>query len=264
MSGLNALFRQRIGISPNETITFETLPRVLSKTATTIPFENLGIMANMTSPVTKENLTHKILVNYEGGLCYELNSMLYFFLIENGFRAVLTRGVVYKEAAQQYMTLGRTHVTILIAHEGQTYLVDTGFGGNLPLKPVPLTGETVTSDNGQFRIRNENSGYGDYVLEMKLKHKDTDWRIGYAFDSRRPVTDVTEFDEIQTIIAEHPDSPFNKNRLITKLTRNGNVTLTNTSLTRWEDGSVTKEEIDPSRFRELLNRHFGIEMAAPE
>jgi len=262
MNELNALFRQRIGIPPNETITFETLPHVLAKTATTIPFENLGIMANKTSAVTKENLINKMLVRHEGGLCYELNSLLYFFLIENGFRAVLTRGVVYKQPLQTFMTLGRTHVTILVTHEGQTYLADTGFGGNLPLMPVPLTGETVTSDNGQFRVRNENSGYGDYMLEMKLKHKDADWRIGYAFDSLQPVTDVTEFGEIQTIIAEHPDSPFNKNRLITKLTSNGNVTLTDTSFTRWEDGNVTKEEIGPAKFQELLNRHFGTEKAA--
>lgn len=51
------------------------------------------------------------------------------------------------------MTIGRTHVTILLKHEGQIYLIDTGFGGNLPLKPVPLNGETVISQNGEFRIK---------------------------------------------------------------------------------------------------------------
>lgn len=128
----------------------------------------------------------------------------------------------------------------------------------MPLTPVPLTGETVASDNGEFRIRQVDSEHGDYVLEMKLKHKDADWRIGYAFDSKHPVTDVSEWNEIQRIIAEHEDSPFNKSPLITKITDQGNITLTNTSFTQWRDGVVTKEKIDDARFKELLKQYFGL------
>jgi N-hydroxyarylamine O-acetyltransferase len=80
-------------------------------------------------------------------------SILYLFLIENGFNAVLTRGVVFNNDTQAYLTHGRTHVTILLTHEEQTYVIDTGFGGNLPLKPVPLTGETLATSNGEFRIK---------------------------------------------------------------------------------------------------------------
>ena len=258
MSELNALFRKRVGIPKNEDITFEALNNVLEKTAKNIPFENLCIIENKTSDISKENLINKILVKKEGGLCYELNSIFYFFLIENGFNAILARGVIYENTAQQYLTLGRTHVTILITHEEQMYLIDTGFGGNLPLKPVPLTGETVTSNNGEFRIKKVNSEHGEYVLEMKLKHKDTDWKIGYAFDSKKLINDVSEFNEIQKIIAEHPESPFNKNPLITRLTTEGNLTLTNTSFTQRIDGIVIKEEIDNVRFKELLKQHFCI------
>lgn len=258
MNELNALFRKRIGIPENETITFEALDNILEKTAKKIPFENFCIIENKTNDINKENLINKILINNEGGLCYELNSIFYFFLIENGFNAVLARGVVYENATQEYLTLGRTHVTILITYEEQTYIIDTGFGGNLPLKPVPLTGETVTSTNGEFRINKVNSEHGDYVLEMKLKHKDTAWKIGYAFDSKKPIKDLSELNEIQTIIAEHQESPFNKNPLITRLTTGGNITLTNTSFTQWMDGIAAKENIDNVRFKELLKQHFGI------
>jgi N-hydroxyarylamine O-acetyltransferase len=233
------------------------LEHVLEQTAKTIPFENLCIINKKTGEISKESLANKMLVNREGGLCYELNGVLYFFLIENGFQAVLTRGVVYNHAAGEFLHIGRTHVTILLTHEGRTYVVDTGFGGNLPLAPVPLTGETVTSSNGEFRIKKAVTELGDYVLEMKLKHKDTEWRTGYAFDSKKPLADVSEFNEIQSIIAEHQASPFNKHPLLTKRTNGGNVTLTDTSFTQWDDGKVTKEKIDGTRFRELLNRHFG-------
>ncbi|MFS0556739.1 arylamine N-acetyltransferase family protein [Brevibacillus sp. 179-C9.3 HS] len=258
MSELNDLFRKRIGMPENETITFDTLDRLLDLTALAIPFENFCIIEERTSEITRQSVVEKILFRNEGGLCYELNSMLYFFLLENGFDANLIRGVVYKHDAGGYYTIGRTHATILLTHEGQTYLLDTGFGSNLPLKPVPLTGEAVSSRNGEFRIKKEQTEYGDYVLEMKLKHKDTDWRIGYTFDSRKLVTDVVELNEIQTIIARHELSPFNKSPLLTKLTERGNVTLTNSSFTQWMDGVMSKEEIDGERFKKLAKQYFGL------
>lgn len=259
MSKLNALFRERINFPENEKITFETLDDVLIKTAYSVPFENLCIIHNKIPVISKESLVNKLLVNKEGGLCYELNPLLYFFLFENGFNAVLIRAEVYHQETQRFNTLGRTHVAILATHKEQTYLIDTGFGGNLPLKPVPLTGDTMTSMNGQFRIKQEYSEHGDYWFEMKLKHKHTDWRIGYAFDSRKPVTDVSECNEIQKIIFEHQDSPFNKNPLITKLTNRGSITLTDTTFTQWEDGSVTKEKIDNVSFKKLIKYHFNLQ-----
>ena len=126
----------------------------------------------------------------------------------------------------------------------------------MPLNPVPLTGETAASSNGQFRIKKVNGEQGDYAIEMKLKHKDSDWRTGYVFDSKKTITDISECNAIQKIITEHQDSAFNKHPLITRLTNRGSVTLTNTSLTQWNDGIVTKEQIDSERFNELLNQHF--------
>jgi len=258
MCELNSLFRKRISVSLNKMITFEKLDYILEQTAKNIPFENLCIMGNKISDINKENLINKILVNKEGGLCYELNSIFYFFLIENGFDASLVRGVIYDNTNQAYSTIGRTHVAILVTHKKQTYLIDTGFGGNLPLKPVPITGEPVTSNNGEFRVNKGDSEFGDYVLEMKLKHKDMNWKIGYAFDSKKLINDVSEFNEIQTIIAKHQESPFNKKPLITRLTSTGNLTLTDTSFTQWIDGIDTKQEIDHAKFKELLKKHFGI------
>lgn len=63
MSQLNTLFRKRINIPEDEPITFESLETVLTRTAHSIPFENLCILANKTKPITQENLFNKILVN---------------------------------------------------------------------------------------------------------------------------------------------------------------------------------------------------------
>ncbi len=259
MKQLNGLFRKRIGIPDDEILTFEKLDNILVKTATSLPFENLSIISNKTSAITKESLITKMLVKNEGGLCYQLNPLLYFFLIENGFNAALVRGEVYNYATKDWSKLGRTHVIILVQHEGHTYLVDTGFGGNLPLKPVPINGEITSSVNGEFRVKAMESDYGDYILEMKLTYKDTEWKIGYAFDTKRPLENLAELNEVQGIIAQHKESRFNKTPLITQLTSDGNVTLTDTSFTQWINGKSKKEQIDNDKFKELARQHFGFQ-----
>lgn len=259
MESFNALFYKRIGLSGHETVSFEHLDSILEHMSKAIPFENLRILNRTTMDITKENLVQKIAIHHEGGLCYELNPMLYYFLIENGFDAELLRGTVYNHTDQRFSNAMGTHATILLTHEGHKYILDTGFGGNLPLKPVPFSGEAVVSSNGEFRIIPIDSEYGNFALEMKLKHKDTSWRVGYAFDTRVPVQDITkEMNEILDIVSESPDSSFNKNSLMTKLTERGSITLTDTSFTTHEDGHTTKEEIDQAQYEALKKRHFGM------
>ncbi|HYK72034.1 MAG TPA: arylamine N-acetyltransferase [Pseudoneobacillus sp.] len=259
MNNLNLLFRRRIGLQEDELVNFEKLDRVLEKTATAIPFENLCVISNTVADITQENLIQKILLRNEGGLCYELNTILYYFLKENGLDVNLARAIVFEHANQDYAAVGRTHVIILLNQHDQTFVVDTGFGGNLPLKPVPLSGEVVTSFNGEFRIRQEESAHGNYVLEMKLKHKDTDWKNGYAFHSQQLVIDIAEMNEVQKVITESTNSPFNKAPLMTRLTESGSQTLTSTSFTQWINGQIIKEDIAEKQFKELAKKHFEIE-----
>jgi N-hydroxyarylamine O-acetyltransferase len=258
MSNLNTLFRRRIGFPEHEEITFEKLDIILEKTAKTIPFENLSIIGNRTTDITKEHLINKLLTKNEGGLCYELNALLYLFLAENGFDIALVRGVIFDQHSQQWNTIGKTHVLNLITHRGQVYLADTGFGGNLPLRPVPLTGETAASANGEFCVKKEESDQGNYIFYMKLRDKDKEWKKEYAFHSAEAVDDVTDLNDIQKIILEHPESPFNKKKLITMLTDRGNATLTESSFTEWADGRSEKKEVDHKEFNEIAKNYFGL------
>lgn len=260
MESLNFLFRKRIGYSGSGTLTFGDLPALLTATSFALPFENLAVIERRGLPITRENLVTKLLVRNEGGLCYELNPLLYFFLRDNGFDVSMVRGTVYDSETKTFVATGRTHVTLLLRHQGETYIVDTGFGIYLPLQPVPLKGDTVSSRNGEFRIRpaiGENAIHGDFVFELKQRHKDIDWRTGYVFDSRNAIT-TAECEEIRQIIAEHPSSPFNKRPLVAKLTERGSITLTNMSLVITEDGNVSKEQVSPERFRDLLAMHFKL------
>lgn len=255
MSDLNLLFRERIGFPEEEPITFDKLAIVLEKTAKSIPFENMRVIEKSSRDITVENVVEKILDHHEGGLCYELNALLYRFLAENQFHVSLTRGVIYDHGSGNWSPTGNTHVVILLDYNGDLYVVDTGFGANLPLKPVPLSGETVVSENGEFRIKPSGEAY---VLEMKRRYKDEEWKTGYAFTIDKTFKDVSVLNEIQSIIAQSPESPFNRQPLITKLIDGGMMVLTATSFKILKDGEMQEEEIDASRFREIAERFFDM------
>ncbi|MFP3846924.1 arylamine N-acetyltransferase, partial [Priestia filamentosa] len=126
-----------------------------------------------------------------------------------------------------------------------------------PLKPVPLTGEEVHSSNGDFRVRNIKTEHGNYIFEMKVRNKDSDWKWGYAFDALESIGEIGELNEVQDIIVNHPQSPFNKKPLITRLTHDGNVTATEQSFTEWKDGKMTKREMNRKEFEKLIQNYFG-------
>lgn len=259
LDDFNKAFRNRIGFPEYEPIIFENLNTVLEKTARTLPFENLAILANQTKEITKDNLIRKMIQQKTGGVCYELNAILYLFLQENGLDVSLIRGAVYNEREESWSETGQTHAANLVFHHGEPYLVDTGFGSNLPLTPVPLTGETIVSASGEFRVKKEKSPYGDYILELKLKHKHTEWKTGYAFDSKIKVNELSELNGMQEVIMYHPASPFNKKPLVTRRTERGTITLTDTSLTEWTDEEQTKQEVTEETFHQAAQDFFGID-----
>ncbi|WP_026696127.1 arylamine N-acetyltransferase family protein [Peribacillus kribbensis] len=258
MTILNESFRKRIGFPLRETLTFDKLKLVLKKTAQTIPFENTCIMSQMTAPITKESLTKKIIDQKEGGLCYELNAILYFFLMENEFHVSMIRGIIFDPRQETWSSTGKTHAAILLNHKGTKYLVDTGFGGNLPLVPIPLTGEVMKTPTGEFKAVKKETEYGDYQLKMKLKYKHTEFQTGYAFNSQETFTEMIPLTEIQEIILKNPESPFNKQYLITLLTPGGIDILTPAAFIRRQDGKETKEEINEAQFKYLAKLHFQL------
>ncbi|PAD20691.1 arylamine N-acetyltransferase family protein [Terribacillus saccharophilus] len=254
MQSFKALFKQRINM--NVEVTFETLPILLQQFAQAIPFENLRIIDKNKSLLSKEGLQEKILIRNEGGVCYELNTLLYYFLEEYGLDVSLVSACIYDQQANNWSVTGNTHVTILLKHHGEEFIVDAGFGANIPLTPLPLSGEVMTTANGQFRIKPAEKGY---MLELKLAGRDDDWRIGYGFSENNRITDMTELEQMQQIIETHSASPFNKSPLLTKRTADGHVTLTAASFTVSSTGVPIKRTIDEKEYAELLQSTFRMQ-----
>ncbi|PGS57871.1 arylamine N-acetyltransferase, partial [Bacillus cereus] len=87
--------------------------------------------------MSRTNIQEKLLLNKRGGLCYELNSLLYYFLSDCGFDVYRVAGTVYDLSGNKWKP-DDGHVIIILKHENQKYIIDGGFASHLPLHPVPF------------------------------------------------------------------------------------------------------------------------------
>ncbi|KXJ34412.1 arylamine N-acetyltransferase family protein [Bacillus spizizenii] len=241
---------QKIGWEKDH-VSFGDLPLFLKAMAYRFPFENRAVLAKENYKVTKEELWRRLIKEHHGGLCYDLNGFLYFVLREAGFQVKLIRGTIYA-GKQEEWALDRTHAAVLLSAEKGEYIVDIGFGINLALQPIPLSGETVQSSVGSFRIKEEETEKGSHVL---LMDKGEGWQIGYAFTLEE--SNAGDLDDMKDMIHSHEKSPFNKSLLASKLTPNGRMVMSDRHFTIHENGGEgQKSDIGPSEFEEKLNTHF--------
>ncbi|AZB40952.1 arylamine N-acetyltransferase [Bacillus sp. FJAT-42376] len=255
---LHASFLKRVGLENSGQVQFEDLERILKAFSLTIPFENFGILDNKKIPLTAESLSFKILEQRRGGVCYELNPLLYYFLTENHLDVQLIQGTVYNHAEQKW-SLSGTHAAILLSTDSSSYLLDSGFGTNVAQKPIPMNGEMTESATGKFRIREKSTSEGSHLLEMRLDSEQQDsWKIGYAFHADRPLN-LTDLYDIQAKIHDNPDSPFNKKPLAAMRTETGVKTLSEASFSVTEDGRTEKHPLSAGEFQKMAEKEFGLQ-----
>lgn len=157
---------------PKDRVTF-----ILQKFAEWFPFENTDVMNHNIDPVTPAFLIKKMVTASRGGLCYEINPLLYLVLKELGFRPTLAAATVKNK---DEWVLDGTHALVLLEIDHEKYIADSGFGNRLALAPLQLDGPEVISPAGAFRLRSVSTEKGAVVMEHSADHEE--WSICYAFD----------------------------------------------------------------------------------
>lgn len=250
MTFFSEKFLQRIQYEEKDTISFEDLPTVMSQFAKHIPFENIEVMLNIDREMKAEQLYEKIIKQNRGGLCYELNPLFYYFLKNYGFQVYMISATVLGSRNP----LQGTHVAIVLEDAGEKYIVDVGFGANLPLQPVPLNGELMTSQTGSYRVVQKKYTTDKYYFE---KYVNGDLQIRYLF-TLEPI-DEKYLNQVKHVITKDERSSFNKSLLITKLTKDGHQTLTDDSFTTVVNGKRKKQVVHREKVKHLAVTHFHME-----
>lgn len=255
MTSLQDQLFTRLNLKKRNDVTFEELPTILFSFAHTIPFENLDVIARNTNQISLENLREKILTSSRGGLCYELNTLFYYFLRDCGYDVQLALGTVYKNDINAW-ALENGHITIILTYDNVQYLIDVGIASLVPLVPVPFTGKSVSSKNGSYRVRRKDTSKGNYVLERI--DAAGEWKVCHAFYKHN--IDEIVVNDVQRRVIEDEKSIFNKGPIAVKLTNSGHISLTNTSLTEIIHGEKTKREITENQYKEFLYTLFAIKL----
>ncbi|GGK70020.1 arylamine N-acetyltransferase [Rufibacter glacialis] len=216
-----------------------------------VPFENLDIHYH--KPITLEaaSIFEKMVDKKRGGFCYELNGLFYQLLKNIGFDVQMISARVYTKNG----TYGEEydHLALLAKVEGNTYLVDVGFG-KFSFQPLEVTPHVVLPDP-----------YGLFTFDI---YQNDYWRINtlenntlmpqYIFKNTK-----REFSEFKGMCQFHQtsqESPFTQKKVVSMATTSGRITLNDTQLKITEGDTETKLEFEEALFLSKLKEYFHIEV----
>jgi len=131
------LERISLDIAHVANVNLDTLETLVTAMTRSVPFENLDVA--MGRGIDLNTTFEKIVVQRRGGYCFEINSLLCTALAALGFstRRSLCR-VLLGPRPSSY-----THVVTIVTLGSEDFLVDTGFGGSSPRRPLPLASLTA-------------------------------------------------------------------------------------------------------------------------
>lgn len=243
----------RIGINIQPDASVETLHDLHLAHLRTVPFENLDISIGRKIQLNKENLWKKIVVQKRGGFCYELNGLFAWLLKEIGFEVFFLNARVYNEK-DNTLGINFDHLTLLvkIPNKSTLWLADVGFGDSFTF-PLDI-------DNANW----QDQGLCSYCLEP-FQNGYQLWQKGFGGKTvRQYYFDLTAHNfplEYEAACVYHqtsPDSIFTKNRIISRATEEGRISLDNNELIITKQGRQTRAPVNEGERAALLKEYFGV------
>jgi N-hydroxyarylamine O-acetyltransferase len=229
--------------------TVEVLRKVHRQHLLTVPFENLDIINGRPIRLDQKLFFRKIVDERRGGYCYELNGCFAWLLKQIGFSVSMLSARVAGNSGR--FSPEFDHMTLVVRLR-ERWLADVGFG-DLFIEPKKLDSSNPGKENGRLFQFTPKDG------EKLLSRKDDaqgPWKPQYIFHMR-PYK-LADFAARNIYQQTSPNSHFTQGRIISKLTRNGRVSLTDSKLII-TSGRERMERSVKSRaeFNRLLTKHFG-------
>jgi N-hydroxyarylamine O-acetyltransferase len=219
-----------------------------------VPFENLDIGQKRIIRLDKQSLWEKIVVQYRGGFCYEVNGLFAWLLEQVGF------DVTYLNARDYHIdddTFGIDfdHLTLLVRVPNHLtrWLVDVGWGDTFT-QPLDME-NTNWQEQGlrAYRLETFRKGYQlwqrDYNGEVERQ---------YYFDLAAHQFPV-EYEATCLYHQTSPESIFTRKSIVSRLTEDGRISLEEGKLILTSNGRRTEQPVsNKNEYLALLKLHFGI------
>ena len=220
-----------------------------------IPFENLDIHYNRKIILDYSKIFQKIITKQRGGYCYELNGLFFHLLYHLGFDPFIISARVRNTDGKAY---GKDfdHMAIIVKLDQEEYLVDVGFGKGI-IYPKKIEDGLIQMD------------YTDYWRIVKdiddnflLQSSDNASVFSPKYLFRKEARELIQFLEMNEFQQNNPQSTFQQQKMITRLTDTGRITLTDRTFKEFKLGLINEVAIsNEDEFLSLLEQHFGIPSA---
>ena len=243
-------YLDRIGYSGSTAPSPATLRAIHRAHLFAVPFENLNISLGRKIVIDEAAILNKVVMERRGGFCYELNSAFAASLRALGFQVTLLSARVARANGSEGPEFD--HLTLRVDIE-QPWLADVGFGDSF-LEPLRLEcGSEQIDPAGKFRLVR----IGDRIrMEREVEGL---WKPQYSF-SLQPRR-LEEFTEMCHYHQTSPQSSFTQNRICSRATSDGRVTLSEMKLIRTINGHREERELESKKeWISILKEQFGIEL----
>ncbi|WP_323095812.1 arylamine N-acetyltransferase family protein [Intrasporangium sp. YIM S08009] len=220
-----------------------------------VPFENLDIELGRPIRLDLDAFVDKVVRHRRGGYCYELNGLFAALLRTVGYRVDLVSAPVAMSGGG--FTPEFDHLALVVDSEAmdERVLADVGFGAGF-IEPLPLRDGFVRRERGtDVGLARDTDGTWTY-RERPAGSRTGEWAPRYTFTTRpHPLADFAPRNEWQQT---SPESHFTRQRLASRLTATGRVTLSGDRLITTTHGSRDERTVDASERPSVLAEHFGI------
>jgi len=246
-----AAYLARIGYSGPTDPTAENLRALHRAHLISVPFENLDISLGHTITAQEESILHKVIALRRGGFCYELNGAFAALLRALGFQVTLLSARVARANGGEGPEFD--HLTLRVDLE-QNWLADVGFGDSF-LEPLRLEADAEQQDPaGAFRlVRDANRWH------LHRAEPGTGWKPQYSF-SLEP-RELGEFAGMCHYHQTSPNSSFTQNRICSRATPDGRITLSEMKLIVTRNGEREERGLTSDEERiSVLQEQFGVEL----
>jgi N-hydroxyarylamine O-acetyltransferase len=244
-------YLKRIDYDSPVDVSAETLRKLQVAHLFNVPFENLTIHASESIVLDDEALFAKIVARRRGGFCYEANGLFAALLRALGFDVSMLSAEVARGNGQ--FSPPFDHMALMVQLDDR-WLVDVGFGDSF-LEPLLLdtTSEQV-QDEQSFKIESE----GQYSVVFRRNGEE--WEPMYRF-SLKP-HQFADYEEMCRFHQTSPHSHFTQNRICSRATPEGRITLSGMRLiVTTKDGRQERLLDNAKEYEAVLRDQFGIAMS---
>jgi N-hydroxyarylamine O-acetyltransferase len=199
MIDIDAYFK-RVGYDGSRAPTLETLRELHRLQPQAIAFENLDPLLKRAVKLDTASLEEKLVRGGRGGYCFEQNLLFGHVLRTLDFEVKEATARVRWSVPSGVQT-PRVHALLLVEAEGETYLVDVGFGGNVATSPLLLKSrDEQETPHEPFRLVAEDHRL---IVEAKIAGQ---WTSLYATDLAESIP--ADFEMGNWFTSAHPQSIF--------------------------------------------------------